>query len=123
MPSDRAPAQRLYDILQNIDAVRNFTCESRVEDFLADLKTIYAVTRALEIISEASRYLPPDMKARMAGINWKGIAAVGNVYRHAYDAVEERFVWEVVVTHLDPLRATVIAELNRLGYPEDRPGA
>jgi uncharacterized protein with HEPN domain len=121
MPSERSSAQRLDDILQNIEAVRKFTCESRFEDFLGDLKTIYAVTRALEIISEASRHLPPDMKARMTGINWKGIAAVGNVYRHAYDSVEERFVWEVIVTHLDPLRSAVIAELNHLGYPKENP--
>src|SRR5271170_291667 len=87
MPSDRAPAQRLDDILRNIDAAREFTQGMRFEDFVADLKTVYAVTRALEIVSEASRHLPAEMKARMVGINWRGIAAVGNVYRHAYDAV------------------------------------
>lgn len=117
MPSDRAPAQRLDDILQNIDAARSFTLGMRFEDFLADPKTIYAVTRALEIISEASRHLPENMKAGMTGINWRGIAAVGNVYRHAYDSVEERFVWEVIIEHLGPLRTAVVAELGRLGFP------
>ena len=117
MPSERTPVYRLDDILQNVDAAMDFTRGMHFDDFVADLKTVYAVTRALEIISEASRHLPEDMKAGMAGINWRGIAAVGNIYRHAYDSVEERFVWDVVAEHLAPLRAVVVAELRRLGYP------
>ncbi len=89
------------------------------EDFLTDTKTIYAVTRALEIISEASRHLPEGTKAGMGGINWRGIAAVGNIYRHAYDSVEERFVWEVIIEHLAPLRGAIVAELRRLGHARE----
>jgi uncharacterized protein with HEPN domain len=58
----------------------------------------------------------------MDGINWRGIAAVGNVYRHAYDSVEERFVWEVIIEHLEPLRTAVVAELRRLDVPKDQIG-
>ena len=57
MPS-KSPAQRLSDILENIGAIEMFTLNLDFETFAADRKTVYAVVRALEIISEASRRLP-----------------------------------------------------------------
>jgi uncharacterized protein with HEPN domain len=56
--SSENPAQHLRDIIDNIDAIRAFTPDMSLADFASDRKTVYAVTRALEIISEASRRLP-----------------------------------------------------------------
>jgi uncharacterized protein with HEPN domain len=61
------PAQRLRDIVDNIDAIVEFTARMDRDDFAADRKTVYAVVRALEIISEATRRLPPELKERH---NW-----------------------------------------------------
>jgi uncharacterized protein with HEPN domain len=69
MPS-KNPAQRLRDIVDNIDAVREFTASMGRDDFAADRKTMYAVIRALEIISEASRRLPKELKDRHPEIDW-----------------------------------------------------
>jgi hypothetical protein len=49
MPS-KNPAQRLRDIAENIEAIRDFTSGMDVELFLSSRRTIYAVTRAPEII-------------------------------------------------------------------------
>ena len=84
MPS-KNPAQRLADIRQNIDAILAFTDGYDLATFRADRKTVYAVVRALEIISEASRRLPDDVRARHPEIDWPAIAAAGNVYRHEYE--------------------------------------
>jgi uncharacterized protein with HEPN domain len=51
------------------------------------------VTRCLEIISEASRRLPDDLKARHPAIAWKQMAAAGNIYRHDYEDVAASYVW------------------------------
>ena len=48
MPS-RNPAQRLSDIIDNIDAISGFTAGLDFQAFLEDQRTIYAVVRALEI--------------------------------------------------------------------------
>ena len=58
-----------------------------------DLRTTYAVTRCLKIISEASRRLPEDLKARHPSIQWRAMAAVGNNYRHEYEDMAARGVW------------------------------
>jgi uncharacterized protein with HEPN domain len=86
MPSD--PTDRaLRDILHHIDLAANFVEGLDRAMFKADLRAFYAVTRCLEIISEASRRLPNELKARHPAIFWKQMADAGNVYRHDYEDV------------------------------------
>ena len=51
MPS-KNPAQRLRDIIDNIDAIEAFTAQLDFSAFRMDRKTVYAVVRAPEIVSE-----------------------------------------------------------------------
>jgi uncharacterized protein with HEPN domain len=113
MPS-KNPAQRLTDILGNIQAISEFTTGMTFDAYRSDLKTVYAVTRALEIISEASRRLPDDLKQRHPTIDWAGVAAVGNVYRHEYDVVDDAMVWHTIQHELEPLRKVSVDELHQL---------
>jgi len=113
MPS-KNPAQRLRDIIENIDAIRAFTTAMSLGEFVGDRKTVYAVTRALEIISEASRRLPDDLKLRHPGIDWPAVGAAGNVYRHEYEVVDEAMVWYTVQHSLTDLRDVSAEELERL---------
>ena len=108
------PAQPLLDIVENIDAVAIFLAEMRAEEFVGDKKTVYAVTRALEIVSEATRRLPPELKARHPGIDWVAIAAAGNVYRHEYGRVAEARIWNTAQHDLAGLRQAAAEELKRL---------
>lgn len=113
MPSDRV-STALRDIAHHIDLAFRFTAGFNRESFRADLLTVYAVTRCLEIISEASRRLPDEMKARHPSIAWKEMAAAGNVYRHEYEGVDASFVWVTVQKHLPPLRAVIDREIADL---------
>jgi uncharacterized protein with HEPN domain len=112
MPSNSADTA-LRDILHHIDLATEFSARFDQASFKQDLKTAYAVTRCLEIISEASRRLPNAVKARHPDIGWKQIAGAGNIYRHDYEDVVAEFVWETVQRALPPLRAAIEAELNR----------
>jgi len=113
MPS-KNPAQRLKDILDNIDAIQAFSAGMSVDDFTGDRKTVYAVTRALEIISEASRRLPEEIKSVHPEIDWPAVAAAGNVYRHEYEVVDDALVWHTIKFGLSGLRDAAAAELARL---------
>jgi uncharacterized protein with HEPN domain len=113
MPS-KNPAQRLSDIVDNIDSIQAFTAGLDFPAFRADQKTVYAVVRALEIISEASRRLPADLLKRHPEIDWAAAAAVGNVYRHEYDAVDETLIWHTVQRDLALLRSVAEKEFLRL---------
>jgi uncharacterized protein with HEPN domain len=102
----------LSDILFNIDLANSFAEGFDYERFLADMRTFYALTRCLEIISEASRRLSPEMKARHPDIPWRKVAGSGNVYRHDYEDVAHRLVWGAVHEFLPALRAVVETELS-----------
>lgn len=112
MPS-KDPLKRLHDILECIHLLREWTKGMNLAAFQNDRLRSFACTRALSIISEASKRLPAQMKARMPGIDWPGMAAAGNIYRHEYESVSDRLVWAVIEQSLDPLEAAVVAELAR----------
>jgi uncharacterized protein with HEPN domain len=113
MPSKNS-AQRLSDIIDNVDAIRAFSKELDFQAFRADRKTVYAVVRALESISEASRRLPDELLHRHPEIDWAAVAAAGNVYRHEYEAVDEALIWHTVRHGLASLRSVADGELLRL---------
>jgi uncharacterized protein with HEPN domain len=114
MPSE-SPARALGDILYHIDLAQAFVGGIDRAAFQIDLRTLFAVTRCLEIISEASRRLPPALKDRHPMIPWKRMAGAGNVYRHDYEDVAASFVWDTVKNELPPLRAVVERELREAG--------
>lgn len=111
MPSSAPIDAALRDIRYNIRLATQWADELDRLSFQDNLKTLYAVTRCLEIISEASRRLPDDIKARHPSIAWREMAAAGNVYRHEYEAIEAQFVWETVRRDLPPLLAAIEQEL------------
>jgi uncharacterized protein with HEPN domain len=104
----------LRDILHHIELAANFSAGFDRTSFKQDVKTAYAVTRCLEIISEASRRLPNEVKRRHPAIPWKQMAGAGNVYRHDYEDVAAEFVRETVERALPPLRVVIEAELKRV---------
>ena len=112
MPSRTAEAA-LRDIRYHVDLATEFTAGFDPDTFKSDLRSVYAVTRCLEIISEASRSLPDDLKARYPAIAWKQMAAAGNVYRHEYEDVAAQFVWDTVQRALPALSEVVELEISR----------
>jgi uncharacterized protein with HEPN domain len=111
-PHSKNPEVRLRDILENIQAIREFTAGMDSDQLAADRRTLYAVIRALEIISEATRRLPTEYKDRHAKIDWVAIAAAGNIYRHEYEGVDEKLIWHTIQHDLAPLEAVVNSELE-----------
>jgi uncharacterized protein with HEPN domain len=114
MRSEPEATQRwLADILYHVELAQGFVAGLDYESFRDDLLRYHAVTRCLEIISEASRRLPEDLKARHPAIAWQQMAAAGNVYRHDYASVGARRIWQTVQLALPPLRAAIKEEIAK----------
>jgi uncharacterized protein with HEPN domain len=77
----------LYDIRDNVLLANEFVEGLTSQEFSESHLHLYAVSRALEIISEASRRLPDDLRDRHPQLPWRAIRDVGNFYRHQYDNV------------------------------------
>jgi uncharacterized protein with HEPN domain len=91
-PYSKATHRALIGIAENIELAKGFVAGLDVTAFAADVRTVYAVTRCLEIISEAVRRLPADLTARHPSVPWDKIKAAGNIYRHEYDNVSPRIL-------------------------------
>lgn len=115
MSSDDSRA--LLDILENIDLAHSFVRGMTFEAFARDKRTLFAVCRCLEIISEASRRLTPDTRR---GIDqpWRAILDMGNFYRHEYHNVVDQRTWHTVRDSLSPLADAVRHELRLRGIGE-----
>ncbi|GJE58953.1 HepT-like ribonuclease domain-containing protein [Methylobacterium trifolii] len=105
-------------ILENAEAAQEFVAGLDFDAFEADRRTVYAVTRCLEIISEASRRVDAETRDRHPHIPWRRIANAGNVYRHDYENVSPLQIWRTVQDRLPELVILCIAELR----PPDAPG-
>ncbi len=86
----------LLGIVENIEAAQDFVVGLRLEEFSTDRRNLYAVTRRLEIVSEASRRVDAGTRERHPNIAWRQIANAGNVYRHEYDIVSPGMIWRTV---------------------------
>lgn len=111
MLSDR-DRRTLIDIRANILLAQSFVQDTTQEEFQSDSMRLYAVTRAVEIVSEASRRLSPDIRARHPALPWRAIAGIGNVLRHNYDDVDELVLWNTVQDDLPGLLEAVDQELR-----------
>jgi uncharacterized protein with HEPN domain len=113
MPSKSA-IYPLLAIRENANLAREWLAGDTAERFRENRQLLYAVTRCLEIVSEASRRLPPDVRERHPDLPWRAIMDVGNVYRHEYDNVSEDLVWHTVRDRLPALLAAVDREIAAL---------
>lgn len=104
---------RLDHIAQAIDDICSLLAEKSIASVTSDRFVRAAFERFLEIISEASRHVPEDMKLLHPEIAWQKIAGIGNQIRHAYDGVNPSILWTIYETELTKL-SEAIAALQRL---------
>jgi uncharacterized protein with HEPN domain len=97
-------ADRINHITEAIANIRDLVAGQTYEGFANSLATRLAVERLLEIISEASRHIPSDLKAKEPGINWRPLADLGNWLRHAYHRTDAGLLWSMIENDLEPLK-------------------
>jgi uncharacterized protein with HEPN domain len=100
-------ADRLVHILGAIDTIQTALAETAFEDFTKDLLLRLAVERSFEIICEASRRIPDNVKAQHPEIDWRGMIDFGNRLRHAYHRIDPNLLWQIAKRDLPPLKAFV----------------
>lgn len=78
-----------------------------LERFVGDRRTRQLVERNLGVLSEASRRIPHDLKAREPDVDWTGLASLGNVLRHPYQRVDPVLLWTLLTDELGPLSSAL----------------
>lgn len=108
--TERLISPRLADIIEAIAHIRSVLDGVSLDVFEGDWQKRWLVERGVEIISEASRYIPDEIKARHPGIPWAKVAGIGNILRHAYDRIAPDILWKLVQDELSPLDDACRAE-------------
>lgn len=94
---------RIADIHQCILKIRRFTKGYSFDDFQGDEKTIDSVLRNLEIIGEAARQVPADIRERYPELPWSEMTTMRNIVIHQYHGVNLNIIWQTVKEDLPPL--------------------
>ena len=97
----------LEDILEAIGKIRRYTERLSLEKFAEDEKTIDAVARNLEIIGEAIKKIPGDIRANYPAIEWKKIAGLRDILIHEYFGLNIEIIWDVVQNKLPALEKQI----------------
>ena len=96
---------RLYldDIRESCEKVLRYVHGLTFSQFVHDEKTFDAVVRNLEIIGEAAKHIPPDIRSRYPEVEWPKIAGLRDVVVHEYFGLDGDILWDIVQNHVPAL--------------------
>lgn len=101
-PSER-DAAHLWDMLDTARRTQELAAGVSYDTLMADIRTRYALERALEIIGEAARRVSPALRARHPEIPWKGILGFRNVLAHEYGEIDYRRLYTIAAQKIPAL--------------------
>jgi len=106
----------IQDILTSILEVEEFIEGMTFEDFSKDKKTVNAVIRSLEVLGEATRHIPRNIRAKYKEVPWAKMSGLHNVLIHEYMGVDLKTVWNIVTKRIQELKPSIVyikANLNK----------
>lgn len=112
---DRDPVDFLNDILDSIDKIGSFIEGLDFDEFAEDDKTVYAVTRALEIIGEATKNLPETLKKSHPEVPWRKMTGTRDKVIHGYFGIDLEVVWSTInedIPSVKPLIEKILGEIK-----------
>ena len=106
----------IQDIIDPIKETEEFTKELLFNDFKGDKKTVNAVIRSLEIMGEAAKKIPDELRKKYSGIPWKEMAGIRDKLIHEYHGVDLEIIWKVVKEELPPVKPHILKLLKEFEH-------
>jgi uncharacterized protein with HEPN domain len=98
---------RLKDISESIAEIQKLLAGVDFQTYSTDRMLSLATERLLEIVCEASRTLPDEIKTSAPDVDWRKMIDFGNLLRHAYHITNVIIVWDIIQNHLPSLKSFV----------------
>lgn len=91
---------RLDHLIEAIEEILQFTRNITEEEFHENRLIVRAVERNFQIIGEASKHIPDDVKEKYQDVEWDKMKAMRNFVVHEYNNVQEDVIWITIQKHL-----------------------
>ena len=105
----------LRDMQESCSKILRYTHGITLAKFLGDEKTFDAVLRNLEIVGEAVKQIPLDVRTRYPEVEWRKIAGLRDIIAHEYFGIDTDILWDVIQNRIPALRADlhrILAEID-----------
>ncbi len=111
----RQPQIFIEHILESIKLIEEYTAGVTKDEFIGSVRIQDMVIRRLEIIGEAVKRIPDDIKLLSPETPWKKISGMRDVLIHEYFGVDLKLTWEVIQKELPPLKKSIEVIKQQLG--------
>ncbi|BBH39553.1 protein of unknown function DUF86 [Microcystis viridis NIES-102] len=104
----------LQDILEAICQREKMTQDLSLAEFSTKIEIFLSAVKLIEIIGEAVKNIPDEVRVNYPNIPWKNIAGMRDKLVHEYWAIDEKVVWKVIQNNLPQLKRIIISIIEKL---------
>ena len=105
--SEKEYSDYIEDIRRSVTLIEEFTANMDFSSFSEDFKTQYAVVRCFEIMGEAAKRIPDEIRFAHPSVPWKIMAGMRDRMIHGYDVIDVAILWKTVKQDIPSLKICI----------------